>query len=343
MVPRGQTPRARPTLQTLPVACSAASRASPWSKDSSTLERSSPSAPGSSRAIASISVSAGSSPPLTTKSPTDSSRSTPRVTMRSSNPSYRPAISTSPRQRRQALVPDAGSVARPAPTARCACCPPAIAPAPRRSPPASARASAPCPVRRHTGGHPPSGAHPSCGRAGLRSLPSAARARWRGPVPRTSAPPDDQLREQRDDFNPHRPASPHSGRGPRRSTLRRYWGIAGIQYSAVPATTIMAVPGSFDEVVEPAQLHPFQIPHREPEQIAPVVLALARRRQRTAQYFDHGPAQQRRGVPVRHPFQTRHQAAPLNPSPPPAGSRSASPAPGAGSRRDSREFLPADP
>src|ERR1700722_11621025 len=33
---------------------------------------------------------------------------------------------------------------------------------------------------------------------------------------------------------------------------------------------------TINEVVELAQLHPFQVPYRKPEQIAPVVLALAR-------------------------------------------------------------------
>src|SRR5580698_10496648 len=34
--------------------------------------------------------------------------------------------------------------------------------------------------------------------------------------------------------------------------------------------------GSIDEVVQPAQLHPFQIPHHESDQVRAVVLALAR-------------------------------------------------------------------
>ena len=47
--------------------------------------------PGSSRAIASISISAGNSPPDTTKSPIAISSSTSRAISRSSMPSYRPA------------------------------------------------------------------------------------------------------------------------------------------------------------------------------------------------------------------------------------------------------------
>ena len=52
--------------------------------------------PGRKRRMASISISAGNSPPETTKSPMATSSSTQRSSRRWSIPSYRPASSTNP-------------------------------------------------------------------------------------------------------------------------------------------------------------------------------------------------------------------------------------------------------
>src|SRR5205823_1780907 len=70
------------------VYCGPSSSPSP-AKLSLCAERSLPSTPGTSRAAASITASAASSPPVSTKSPTDSSSSIQPST-RSSTPSYRP-------------------------------------------------------------------------------------------------------------------------------------------------------------------------------------------------------------------------------------------------------------
>ena len=63
-----------------------------------------PSVPGSNLAMASISISAGSSPPESTRSPTDTVSSMQHSTKRSSTPSHRPATSTRPDSRASAAT-----------------------------------------------------------------------------------------------------------------------------------------------------------------------------------------------------------------------------------------------
>ena len=185
-LPDNSTVGHRARHRTPPAACSADSRAARRRTNPAAPTRASFSAPGSCRAIASISISAGSSPPDTTKSPIDDllvDLARDQALVDAFVAARQQHVARAARRRQLHHARDASAACRPATggsravaahaVRRCAASRRARSPAP------AARPASPFPARRRTAGRRPCGARRSRNRADSTRRAATARARAR--------------------------------------------------------------------------------------------------------------------------------------------------------------------